>query len=510
MAAVGRTSLAEFTRLAWSAVEGDRPLVWGWHLDAKCEHLEAVTRGQLTNLVITEPPGCTKSRLVGVFWPAWTWLDRPDFRWLFFANSDDLVVKESLACRRLVEGDWFRDVFPDAVRLRADQNAKGWYETEAGGHRQSMSILASVTGKKGDAVVVDDANDAEKVQSEAHRRQINARWDQAIYDRVIDYKTGRRVLTAQRTHQQDLIGHVLATGEYEHLCIPEEFEASRRYTTSIGWTDPRQTEGEFLRLGQFGPDQKAAAVKRLGTLGWRAKHQQDPQSLEGHLFRRAWFERRWTRDQQSPHWVILQHGDEPPYRVNLAATERHATADGAASAKTEADYTAVSTFVVTGRGDLLWLGCERERLEIPDQPKLLASGFERYRWKTIGVEAVASNRALFQMAQRLGLAAFPLTPKGLDKLAHAQGAIVEAEQGRVWLPGPGEAPDFPLDAVLAELLTFDGKGAGHDDVVDTLSYMVDRKPFVMTGSGKSAAPSAWSAPDPFRRGGSPTPRRPSA
>src|SRR5947208_16586696 len=70
----GRRRLSDFVRAAWPVVEPGRPLVWGWHLDAVCEHLEAVTAGHLRNLLITIPPGCTKSRTVGVFWPAWTWL----------------------------------------------------------------------------------------------------------------------------------------------------------------------------------------------------------------------------------------------------------------------------------------------------------------------------------------------------------------------------------------------------------------------------------------------------
>jgi hypothetical protein len=32
------------------------PFVPGWHIDAIAEHLEAVTRGQIRNLLITIPP----------------------------------------------------------------------------------------------------------------------------------------------------------------------------------------------------------------------------------------------------------------------------------------------------------------------------------------------------------------------------------------------------------------------------------------------------------------------
>ena len=82
------------------------------------------------------------------------------------------------------------------------------------------------------------------------------------------------------------------------------------------------------------------------------------------------------------------------------------------------------------------------------------------------------------------------TPAGLDKLAHAQGAIIEAEQGRLWLPAKDAVPDFPIDTVLSQLLQFTGtKADAHDDIVDTLSYAVDLKPRAMAGYGsKPPAP----------------------
>ena len=496
----GRRRLADFLRAAWPVVEPGRPLVWGWHLDAICEHLEAITAGQITNLIITIPPGCTKSRTVGVFWPVWTWLRWPEARWLFLANAEDLALREALAARRLMESDWFRRHYPDAVRITTDQNAKEWYENERAGHRQSISILASVTGKKGDLIVVDDANDAEKVQSQAIRDQVNNRWDNAVYDRVIDFRTGRRVLVGQRTHPDDLLGHAKAAGGFEELCIPEEFEPPRRFVTSLGWTDPRSAEGEFLRPDQFGPQEKAQAVGRLGTIGYRAKHQQDPTSREGYRFKEGWL-RYWRRDPASPDFVVLAD-DRGPYRFRLTASPRFATADPAASAKTSADFTVISVWATSQRGDLLWLDCVRRQVEIPDQPKLLEEVYRKHRFTAIGIESVASNRAMFQFAQRLHLAAIPMNPKGLDKLAHAQGALITAENGSLWLPAEGEVEGFPTDAVKTELLQFTGdpKSGLRDDIVDSLSYACDLRPrFAQPVGGAGAVPTVYTPASPFDR-----------
>jgi len=43
-------SLANFVRAAWPVFDPTSPLIWGWHIDAICDHLEAV------RLAIS--PGC--------------------------------------------------------------------------------------------------------------------------------------------------------------------------------------------------------------------------------------------------------------------------------------------------------------------------------------------------------------------------------------------------------------------------------------------------------------------
>jgi hypothetical protein len=49
------------------------PFVPGFHIDAIIEHLEAVTRGQIRNLLINVPPRHMKSLLVSVFWGIYVW-----------------------------------------------------------------------------------------------------------------------------------------------------------------------------------------------------------------------------------------------------------------------------------------------------------------------------------------------------------------------------------------------------------------------------------------------------
>jgi hypothetical protein len=88
----GRGGLLNFVRYFWHALEPkDRPLVEGWPLEAICDHLEALTFGDIeTNrLLINVPPGFMKSLLCSVFWPAWEWgpCNMPHMRYISFSYS---------------------------------------------------------------------------------------------------------------------------------------------------------------------------------------------------------------------------------------------------------------------------------------------------------------------------------------------------------------------------------------------------------------------------------------
>ena len=59
-----RRSLRGFVEQAWPILEPTTPFLPNWHIDLICEYLEAVTAGDLTQLVINIPPRYMKSLLV--------------------------------------------------------------------------------------------------------------------------------------------------------------------------------------------------------------------------------------------------------------------------------------------------------------------------------------------------------------------------------------------------------------------------------------------------------------
>src|SRR5690606_31220671 len=129
--------LLGFTRHAWQLLEPGRRFVPGWHLEVLCDHLEAVTRGEITRLLINVPPGAMKSLTVAVLWPAWEWgpAGRPELRTIAASYSERLSLRDNMKCRRLVASEWYRGHWGRSVRLVGDQNAKGKFENERTGFR---------------------------------------------------------------------------------------------------------------------------------------------------------------------------------------------------------------------------------------------------------------------------------------------------------------------------------------------------------------------------------------
>jgi hypothetical protein len=108
-AELAKRRLSTFIRKAWTVVEPGVEYVHGWHIDAIADHLTAVTNGEIRNLVVNIPPRHMKSLNVSVFWPCWAWTRMPELRWMFASYAEDLALRDSVKCRRLILSQWYQD-----------------------------------------------------------------------------------------------------------------------------------------------------------------------------------------------------------------------------------------------------------------------------------------------------------------------------------------------------------------------------------------------------------------
>lgn len=286
---LSRRSLADFAKLAWHVLEPSTPLRWGWALDAICQHLEAVTQGEIKRLLMNVPPGTMKSLLTGVIFPAWEWgpAGMPQRRFLGTAHKQDLAIRDAMKCRRLIQSRWYQDRWP--VELVTDNNAKLRFENTATGFREAMAFT-SMTGARGDRVILDDPLSADDANSEAALTAAEVTFTEALPTRV-NNEDSAIIVIMQRLHERDTSGVILERDlGYTHLCLPMRFEEERRCSTGIGFTDPRKTDGELLFPERFPEAQVAELEKTLGSYATAGQLQQRPVPRGGGMFRRDWFE----------------------------------------------------------------------------------------------------------------------------------------------------------------------------------------------------------------------------
>lgn len=406
-------SLVEYTQQAWKIIEPTTEYIHGWHIDAICEHLEAITSGELRNLIITMPPRFMKSILVSVMWPTWGWIRNPELRWLYSSYAETLSVRDSVKSRRIIQSSWYQNNWGNKYHLTSDQNVKSRYENNKTGYRIATSVGGSATGEGGDVVVVDDPHNVNEASSDKVREATVLWWDQVMSTRLNNPKTSSKVIVMQRIHENDLVGHVLRQGGYEHLCLPAEYEGKRKSYTSIGWEDPREKEGDLLWPERFGTQEIVEAKKRLGSIGYAGQFQQSPSPASGAILKREWW----------------QYYRIPPVRFDmLIQSWDMAFKDTKTSA-----YVVGQVWGKVGPDKYL-LDQVRDKMDFVatlNAFKALTAKWPKCTAKLI--EDTANGPAVISSLKNHISGIIPVKPQG-SKEARAYAISPEVESGHIWLP----------------------------------------------------------------------------
>lgn len=366
LATLCRRDLTEFVRQA-HASRSSKPLVWGPHLDLFCltvqcmaeewfllhglldvdpvfkiESIERLDRawalhglvraehpGELLvqNVTINAPPGCLKSEIVMVYFPAWLWLWCP---WLKLGCASAIlknVTRDSDAMHDLVVSEWYRETFatpwqvtdtswevdgelvandsielrpPEGSEIRSDIDAKGKWANAAGGERQSVTMYQGFTGQHVHFLFGDDCDDPDKVWSDSVRTGTHDRFARVFENRVDEESSALRFIVQQQTHPDDLSNHLRALSPWApsnrmgwaHLCVPliwGKQPANYSNRTPHGHSDARAI-GEKMDPTR-NPDRVLADKRRkLGTSGFEAQYNQNAAPSDG-----GWFKLRYFR-----------------------------------------------------------------------------------------------------------------------------------------------------------------------------------------------------------------------
>lgn len=222
-------SFVEFIKRGWTVLEPGQPYKHGWHIDAIGDHLQAVTSGELTRLLVNVPPGTMKSMACGVFFPAWEWGPQklPHMRFMGTSYKDSLAIRDNVKTRRLILSRWYQERWGDGFAMIGDQNTKTKFENDKTGFREAMAFN-SMTGSRGDRVLLDDPLSVQMAKSDVQREEANETFREALPTRLNNPDSSAIIVIMQRLHESDVSGTIIASNfGYEHLMLPMEFEPER-------------------------------------------------------------------------------------------------------------------------------------------------------------------------------------------------------------------------------------------------------------------------------------------
>lgn len=354
-----------FVRMMWPVLEPGVEFKPGWIIDLLCDVLMAITDGELTRVCINVPPGSMKSSLLNVLWPAWEWgpCNRPNYRYLSISYSDRVPVRDNLRFAKVIKHPVYQQCWGDRVKIGRD--GAEWVDNQSTGWKMVSSVSGSVTGFRGDRLLLDDLNNPQAVESELVRETTNRFVRETMPDRLNDLQESVVINLQQRTHQEDATGTLLKFGQdYTFVCVPAEFDPLRIWPVILRrdelgdpvstWTDPRGLDDEgnplvgmahnargepFVVPGSpmaraegtsFWPERfpEEALLKlkaEKGAYAWSSQYLQIPGVRGGAIIRRDW-------------WKLWQDETYPQFGTVVAAL------DTAVEAKESADYTALTVW----------------------------------------------------------------------------------------------------------------------------------------------------------------------
>lgn len=464
--AAAESSLVEFVRQAWHVLEPATDYIHGWHVEVICQHLEAVTRGEIKNLIINVPPGMMKSLMVSVMWPTWDWIRKPHRRYLTAAYAQTLSTRDALKSRRLIESQWYQERWSDRFQLSTDQNQKTRYENNKAGLRVALSVGGAVTGERGDIRILDDPQNADGIKSEA-QREGTIEWLSTVWPTRKMSKDSCEVIIMQRLHERDVTGYLLSEKlGYEHLTFPMRFEGVP-CATVLGKADPRTEPGELLCPERYDEKEVADLEKRLGSDA-PGQLQQRPTSSEGGIFKKEWWDTETGRNRYQLSDTAIRN----------KVVARWLTYDTALKDKSHNDPSAYCVWELWPDYLLGVRAMWQERIESAFLPGKIEEHAKQWnkdgKLRAVVIEDKGSGTTAIQtlrMSAPTWLAEMivEFQPTG-TKEYRAKLSSVWCERDCIQLPWPSDQAtwynDF-LDQESGQLWMF--PNAAHDDMVDTFT-----------------------------------------
>lgn len=418
------------------------------------ETLDKVLLGEISRLIITVPPGYTKTELAVVNFIAKGFYQNPASRFIHATFSDDLARENSDKAKGLIELEQFqRDC---EVTIRSDSKAKDRWKTDQGGGLLAKAAGGPITGFRAGtmdktqftgALIIDDPLKPDDAFSPTKRKNVNQRATNTFRSRLA-HDGVPIIVIMQRLHSDDFAGHLLTGGTgdiWHHLDLPILIDSASEYPKE--WTHGKLIEHNLKDGPLWNEKHSLDEIKILkaDTYTFNSQYMQRPVSVEGALFDMAGF--KWWSDLPEIEYFCFY-------------------ADTAQKTGERNDYSVFQFWGKAKSGDAYLIDQIRGKWEAPDLEKMALAFWSKHKNKQhrgMKVEDKVSGTGLIQSLKRQGIPVYPIQ-RNRDKYTRGLDAAPWIASGQVHLPA--DASFTP--ALRSELQMFDGLGTGFDDQVDPL------------------------------------------
>lgn len=450
-----------------------QPFLTNWHHERIADALMAVYRGEISNLLVTMPPGGTKTELCVIHFMAWCFARSPYNRFLHLSGSDELASLNSATTKEIIELEEYQALWPRAIRrdTRAKnrwnidvygRTAGGVYATSTGGQVTGFRAGYIRPGFSG-AIIVDDPIKADDIWSQAKRDAANRKLTGTIRSRRASTEHTPVILIMQRLHEDDPAGHALAGDfalNFEHLEIQAVLE--------------EETEREH----SYWPGKESLAslreLREKDPYTFQAQYQQRPILPGGVMFKREMI-RRYVKPVKGLT------------RVGIFA-------DTAMKEGQRNDFS-VLHYAGSDGNNVYSLDLERGKWTAPELLEHAKNFWERHKPHRISnpvrfmgffIEDKSSGTGLIQTLRAQTAIPVIAVQRNRDKVSRANDILPYVAAGRFYVP---EGVEW-ADPLINEMCAFSpAMTHAHDDQVDTVVDAIDT---LLMPNGGMLAGADWS------------------
>jgi predicted phage terminase large subunit-like protein len=427
-----RQDLCAFIERCFHELNPTTELSWNWHLDVIASHLEACRRGEVTRLIINLPPRSLKSLSINAFVADLLGQD-PSAQIICASYALDLANKHALDCRTILTSRFYQDLYPH-TRLSPHRQSVQEFMTTQQGCRLSTSVGGVLTGRGADFIIIDDPLKPDEALSDTQRKSVNDWFDNSLYSRLNDKKTGCIIIVMQRLHEDDLVGHVLGLEDWKVISFPAiaEHDETHEIQTPYGPRRFQRRAGDPLH-----PEREPLEVlnrirETLGEYNFAGQYQQAPAPLGGGMVKAAWFKTYTPAELPATFEPIFQSWDTANKPGELS------------------DFSVCTTWGILDKHAYL-LDVYRKRLSYPELKSAVKEQAAKHNPRTILIEDEASGTQLIQELVAEGVHAVQkYDPAAMHKITRMNTVTSMIENGFVHVPE--KAPW--LGEYLHELTTF--------------------------------------------------------